>query len=98
MINRNDALAPRVQSTNSYPPRVPLVVTFHPNLPKFAALTEKYLPLLHVSPRLKRVFPEKPITAFRRPKSLRDLLVSATLKPSTFTSAQGTFPCQNKRC
>ena len=98
MINRNDALAPRVPSTNSYPSRVPLVVTFHPNLPKFPALTEKYLPLLHVSPRLKRVFPEKPITAFRRPKNLRDLLVSATLKPSNFTSAQGTFPCQNKRC
>ena len=98
MINRKDSLDPHVQSTNSHPSRVPLVITFHPTLPKFPVLTEKYLPLLHVSPRLKRVFPEKLITAFRRPKNLCDLLVSATLKPSNFTPAQGTFPCQNKRC
>ena len=39
MINRKDALAPRVQSTNSYPSRVPLGIRFHLNLPKFPALT-----------------------------------------------------------
>ena len=94
MINRKDALAPRVQSTNTYPSRVPLVITFHPNLPKFPVLTEIYLPI----PSPHTSLPEKPIIAIRAQKNYVNLLVSATLKPSNFTSAQGTFPCQSLTC
>ena len=94
--NRRDALTPKPRNESST--RVPLVTTFHPNLPNLPSIITKYTPLLHVSPHLKLVFPEYPIVAYRRPRNLRDMLVSADLKPQYLLPAYGSTPCGSKRC
>ena len=95
-VRRTDILRsrPKRKTLN----RVPLVTTFHPGLPKLLCMTGKHLPLLHTSARLKRAFPNKPIIAYRRPKNLCDLLVSASLKPLHLQEAKGSLPCGTKRC
>ena len=97
-VTRKDTLVHPYQRSNNTFTRVPLVVTYHPNLPNFSAITGKFLPLLQISPRLKRIFPEKPIIAYRRPKNLRDLLVRAQLKPQEFLPILGSSPCESRRC
>ena len=79
-IRREDALTPWTRTCHNK--RVPLVVTYHPNLPNLTALTKNNLPVLHASSRLKKTIPERPLIAYRRPKNLRDLLVKAELKPA----------------
>ena len=78
--------------------RVPLVVSYHPSLPHLAALTSESLPVLHASHRLQQAIPEPPIVAYRRPKNLRNLLVSAELKSADNEPNQGSSPCGSKRC
>ena len=95
-IRRGDALTPQpIHQTNS---RTPLVATYHPSLPNLSQITKSNSPVLHASQRLKKAIPENPIIAYRRPKNLRDILVSAQLKPSSFEPAHGSSPCGNKRC
>jgi hypothetical protein len=62
MLRREDLLTPQFRSNSST--RVPLVITYHPNLPNLPAITGAYLPLLHISPRLQQAIPEKPVIAY----------------------------------
>ncbi|XP_072026492.1 uncharacterized protein [Amphiura filiformis] len=75
-LPRSDVLKqkPRSQDTNT---RVPLVVTFHPNLPSLRSITNDNHHILQTSDRLQRAVPDSPILAYRRPRNLRDLLVRA---------------------
>ena len=95
LIRREDALTPQTRSCNK---RVPLVVTYNPSLPNLPSLTKNLLPVLHASDRLKKAIPERPLIAYRRPKSLRDLLVHAELKPTTVEPPRGTSCCDTRRC
>ena len=67
-------------------------------LPHLTAITQKNLPILHASHRLKKAIPEPPIMAYRRPKNLRDLLVSAELKSPDRYQTQGSSLCGHPRC
>ena len=96
MLRREDLLTPQSRSNSST--RVPLVTTYHPNLPNLPAITGAYLPLLYISPRLQQAIPEKPVIAYKRAKNLRDLLVNAQLKPSFLLPALGSTPCGSSRC
>ncbi len=79
--------------------RVPLVTTYHPQLPKLGSIVNKHMPTLHLSPKLRDAISEPPVIAYRRPKNLRDLLVSARLKPAATDTHHDTVctPC-NKPC
>ena len=93
LIRRKDILFPSSDRKTST--RIPLVTTFHPNLPKLSSIINMHLPLLCAS---TQAFPERPFFAYRRPKNLRDLLVHANLKPSHLEPARGSSPCESKRC
>ena len=95
-IRREDALTPRTRTCHNK--RVPLVVTYYPNLPNLTALTKNNLPVLHASSRLKKAIPGQPLIAYRRPKNLRDLLVKAELKPAGLQPASGSSPCGTRCC
>ena len=77
--------------------RIPLVVTYHPNLPSLKLTTNQHHSILNTSERLRKAFPSFPLIAFRRPKNLKDLLVRASLKPPSYNKP-GNRPCGAARC
>jgi hypothetical protein len=62
---------PRTKQIN----RIPLITTFHPNLPNLQMITRSLLPVLHASAHHKKAVPEPPVIGLKRPKNLCDLLV-----------------------
>ena len=54
---------------------VPLVLTYSHLLPNIHRIVSKHTRLLHESERMKQVFREPPIVAFRRDRNLSDTLV-----------------------
>ena len=94
--NRSDLLQYRpVQKTS----RIPFVVTYHPNLPNLRQTIDRNWSNIENCPRLHRLFPEKPIIAYRRPKSIRDILVRAKLPQlDNPTVDGGSGPCGDPRC
>ena len=95
------------QNLLSYKPKptankavLPFVLTYHPDLPKARAIVNKHWSIKDSSDHLSTVFPQKPIMAYRRPKSLKDHLVRARLKPDpTDDEPLGECkPCGRSRC
>ena len=94
-VDRSELLTYKKKKPNK---RVPFVVTYSPLLKNIGAIIHKHLPLLHNSPQMKRIFPEPPLVAFRRPSNLRDLLVHASTKPSASNdNPPGIYTC-NRKC
>ena len=97
VIDRGELLAPRPRTASK---RLPFVVTYHPCLPNIGGILRELHPLLHLSSRCKQAIKDLPLMAFRRPKSLRDYLVRAKLRPLDRGSAgmRGTHNCASNRC
>ena len=79
---------------------IPFMLTYHPELPKVKEIVNKHWPIIESLKRLNKVFPRKPIMAYRRPKFLRDILVQTKLNPdpSDDGSTGESKPYGNKRC
>ena len=95
------------QNLLSYKPKptankavLPFVMTYHLELPKVRDVVDKHWSIIESSDHLSTVFPQKPIMAFRRPKSLRDHLVWARLKPDPIDDEPlgECKPCGRSRC
>ena len=73
---------------------LPIVLTYHPDLPKIRDIVDKDWSI----DELRDIYQSKPVMAFRRPKSLPDFLVRAGLKPNSDDDNQnGEFrPCGRK--
>ena len=77
---------------------VPLVATYHPNLPRLQRILEDNRKVLHTD-HFQLAIPEKHRVAFCRPKNLRDLLVSAEVyRPKRTESVRGNKKCNAQRC
>lgn len=92
--NRNDTLRYRKKSKKGkMPERVPLVLTYSRALPDVGKILKKHHHLLNRSSRLKKIFKEQPLCAFRRDRNLCDMIVhqktakvvknNTTVKPKT---------------
>ena len=93
---REETLTPVSQKATT---RVPMVVTYHPNLPNIGAILRELQPLLHCSGKCKKAVKELPMVALRRPKSLGDYLVHAKLKSSdSEDKPKGPVKCGDRRC
>ena len=79
---------------------LPFVLTYHPDLPKVRDIVDKNWSIIESSDELKDIYQSKPVMAFRHPKSLRDFLVRARLKPNSDDDNQTgeCRPCGRKRC
>ena len=77
--------------------RVPLVTTYHPDLPKLSKILRKRWDIITTSDRLTNVFTHHPVMAFRRPKNLKDMLVRAKINKPVRGSG-GCSPCDKPRC
>ena len=52
-------------------PRIPLVLKFNRTLPNIKKIIWKHWDLLHISPKLKNVFQERTIMAYKRNRDLK---------------------------
>ena len=77
--------------------RVPLVVTYHPELLCLGKILSNHLPTLHISEKMKKMVPNPPLVANRQPKNLKDLLVRVTTKPPQHLY-EGNSPYGRPRC
>ena len=73
-INRNNLLEYKEKKINK---RVPLVLIYHPSLEKISGIVRHYWKEIEKSETLAKLFPEPPVVAFRRSKSIKDTLVRA---------------------
>ncbi|OCT87795.1 hypothetical protein XELAEV_18021494mg [Xenopus laevis] len=75
--------------------RVPLVVTYNPQLRTLRKIARDLQGTLHKDERLKSTFPDPSLLAFRQPPNLKALITrSALLQPTK----NGTYPCGKKQC
>ncbi|XP_068701258.1 uncharacterized protein [Montipora foliosa] len=67
-----------------------------------AGVANRHWNFLQSKERLAHIFRQRPLIAYRRPKSLRDTLVSTTLKRKTPDNCSGISggcgPCNKPRC
>ncbi|OCT84288.1 hypothetical protein XELAEV_18022446mg [Xenopus laevis] len=74
--------------------RVPQVVTYNPHLRTLRKIARDLQDKLQ-DERLKSIFPDPPLLAFRQPPNLKSLITrSALLQPTN----NGTYPCGKKQC
>ena len=60
--------------------RIPFVVTFHPDLTNISSTIRKHSHLIENDSSLKEIFPSPAVIAYRRPKNLKDILVTSKVK------------------
>jgi len=95
-VDRSQLLKYKKKQSNN---RVPIVTTYNPLLRGLGAIFQKHMCILHESPDLKLIFPEPPLTSFRRPRNLRDLLVHSSSAPKTISAdSAGSHRCESKKC
>ncbi|XP_041472560.1 uncharacterized protein LOC121421825 [Lytechinus variegatus] len=97
-LPRSEVLKPK--SDKKTTDRIPLVTTFHPNLPPLRNILCDNHHILHTSDRLQQAFPDTPLLAYRRPPNLRDLIVRAELPSLTNHCSpiqHSTFKCTSNR-
>ena len=94
-IDRKNALKKKEKRKESH---IPLVMSYHPDLPPLGRIINKLWPTLQSNKRLKKVFKNRPNVFYKRPCNLRDMLVKATFnyEENLWNKSIGCSPCQ--RC
>ena len=98
--NRADLLSPRVRKENKRPV---LVLTYHPKLQGIQNTILRFWSIIENNHTLRESFPEKPLVAFRRNRTLKDDFVSSKLEneeetPTVFTYAETCMDDDCKNC
>jgi hypothetical protein len=93
-IDRNDLLEYKEKKINK---PVPLVLTYHPSIEKISGIVRHHWKEIQKSETMTKLFPEPPIVAFQRPKSIKDILVIAAVSRPSSTVGQ-CKPCGDKCC
>ncbi|OCT92924.1 hypothetical protein XELAEV_18015991mg [Xenopus laevis] len=63
--------------------RVPIVVTYNPQLNIIRKIVRDLRPMLHTDTRLKPIFPELPLLSYRQPPNLRKMIARSALPKTT---------------
>ena len=91
-LTRHSLLQYKTRKCNS---RVPLTITYSRRLPNIQNILHSRIGILHRSQRMKDIFPQAPITAFRRDENLQDILVHK--KHNKIIQRPGSNKC-GKKC
>lgn len=94
ILNRDDLLEYKPKKEND---RVPLVIIFSKALPNIHSILRKNLKILHQSNRLKKIFSDPPIVAFKRDNNIKDILVHKKHNLQFYKQTNGCGPC-GKNC
>ena len=97
VMERKNLLSYRKNDTSSGNNRVPLVLTYNRGLPKVQEIVHRHMKVLHRSQKMKEVFDDPPITAFRRDTNLEDIIVHAKGRKMFEKGLPGTNKC-GKKC
>ena len=63
-------------------PRPVFAISFDPRLPSITDIQNRHWrSMVNQDPYLREVFPQPPLTAFKRPKNLKDLIIRAKVSP-----------------
>ena len=89
-MNRADLLKENQKKKKD--PQTIFVCDWHPSLSKMPSILKQYFPVLQADERLSKIFTEPPSVAFRRPKTIRNILVRTDIKPPS-TKPTSTSPC-----
>ena len=73
-IDRKDLILYKEKNANN---RVPFVITYHPALSNLSNIVREHWTTIQKHPELCKIFKKPPVLAFRKPKSLKDILVRA---------------------
>ena len=95
-MNRKDLINYKTNETTAENQRIPLVLTFGSKLPEVQSIVHSRFPILEKSERLKQVFKEPPITAFKRDCNLMDMLVHKKYRKIFGRDNKGTSKCEKK--
>ncbi len=77
--------------------RIPLVLTFTPQILKIRSIARELQPLLTADERLGKIFPQPPILALRQPRNIGQGIIRSSL-PGPGATANCTNPCGSGRC
>ncbi|XP_069502072.1 uncharacterized protein [Ambystoma mexicanum] len=93
-INRQGALQPKEKEEQE---KLVYVTTFSQQSPKIKKIIKKNWSILTLDPMMKRLFPETPLFAYSKSKSMREHLIKADLSAEKRTQEtyKGTTPCHN---
>ena len=97
-LTQEESLRARDRGTTN---RIPLVTTHNPHTTFIAETTNRHWYFLESKKRSARILHEPQLIAYRRPKSLRDTLVSAKMRgktPGENTRTGGCGPCNKPQC
>lgn len=81
LMKREDLLAPKEDSPKDE--RMIFSTTYNPMVPDLREKIHNLQHILHSTEKCKKLFPHPPLVAYRRNRSLNDLLVSRRLPPDT---------------
>jgi hypothetical protein len=93
-VDRKHLLDYRQKKQNE---RVPMVMTYQRQLPEVGRIIRDRMNILYKSDRLRTVFPEPSICAFKRNRNLQDILVHNKLRKNQQSGNTGTTKC-GKKC
>ena len=98
-LTQDESLRVRERHTTS---RISLVTTYNPRTSYIAEVAKRNWHFLQSKERLAHIFRERPVVAYRRSKSLRDILVSTRLTGRTLeghtTPTSSCGPCNKAKC
>ena len=98
-LTQEESLRARERGTTN---RILLVTTYNPHTSFIAEIANRNWHFLQSKERLARIFEQRPLIAYRRPKSLRDTLVSSKLRSKTTgdhtTTTGDCGPCKKPKC
>ena len=94
LINRDELLTKQPKPKDLQ--KTIFVTTWHPKLKQLPSILRQNFHNLENDPRLKEVFPEKPMVAFKRKKTIRNFIVRSDIY-KTVPKINNTTPCNNCR-
>ena len=97
-LTQEESLRARDRGTTN---RILVVTTQNPHTTFIAETANTHWYFLQLKERLARILHEPPLIAYRRPKSIQDILVSAKLRsktPGESTTTVGCGPCNKPKC
>jgi hypothetical protein len=97
-LSQQEASSGRPSEKKSTKKRIYFTTTYNPHLRNLGNRVNKRWDLLQSKKRSKKIFKYPSLIVYRRPKNLKDFLVSSKVKHTTPKKVVGSKPYRKSRC